>query len=96
MHHASWITGATFFEIAVYRLRSSSLEAKYCDNDFVDEADKALSSSDVLIGFKKKFFSDFVNILGLSLFLFYFYLPHHTYNLKNKKNIYIYIYRERE
>ena len=30
----------------VYRI---SLEAKYCDNDFVDEADKARSSSGVLI-----------------------------------------------
>ena len=30
-------------------MHSSALEAKYCDNDFVDEEDEARSSSDVLI-----------------------------------------------
>ena len=30
-------------------LRSSSLEAKYCDNDFVDEEEEARSSSGVLV-----------------------------------------------
>jgi len=35
--------------LSLYPLRSSALEAKYCDNDFVDEEDEARSSSGVLI-----------------------------------------------
>ena len=35
--------------LRLYPLRSSVLEAKYCNNDFVDEEDEARSSSGVLI-----------------------------------------------
>ena len=34
---------------SLYPLRSSALEATYCDNDFVDEQEKACSSLSVLI-----------------------------------------------
>ena len=35
--------------LSLYPLRSSALEAKYCDDDFVDEEDKTRPSSGVLI-----------------------------------------------
>ena len=35
--------------LSLYPSRSSALEAKYCDNDFVDEEEEARSSSAVLI-----------------------------------------------
>ena len=38
-----------FGVLSLYPLRSSALEAKYCDNDFVDEEEEARSSSAVLI-----------------------------------------------